>query len=137
MKNVFLDTNVVLDMMIQDRDDHENALKMIRLCNAQKMNLQCAWHTLSILDFIGKKKIPETNRAISQLIASVSIPQTGTKEAKQALKYDNEDFEDAMQIVSALKGGADCILTNDRKGGFDKSPIPVMSTKQFLESLTS
>ena len=66
-----------------------------------------------------------------------TIPSTGTIEAKQAFDYNNGDFEDAMQIACAIKGNADCILTNDRQGGFEKSPVPVLSPREFLEKFTT
>lgn len=42
-----------------------------------------------------------------------------------------------MQIAFAIKGDADCILTNDRQGGFEKSPLPVLSPREFIEQFAT
>jgi hypothetical protein len=44
------------------------------------------------------------------------------------------DFEDAVQIFSAIAQGLDAILTRDTQG-FLSSPIPVLSVQQLLQQL--
>lgn len=65
-----------------------------------------------------------------------TVPSAGTVEAKQAFNYLAGDFEDALQISAAVASKADHILTNDA-GGFTKSPISVLSPKDFLLTLAS
>lgn len=65
-----------------------------------------------------------------------TVPSAGTDEAKQAFNYLAGDFEDALQISAAVASQADHILTNDASG-FTKSPISVLSPKEFLFMLAS
>jgi hypothetical protein len=44
------------------------------------------------------------------------------------------DFEDAVQIFSAIAQGLEAILTRDAQG-FLSSPIPVLAVQQLLQQL--
>ncbi len=55
---------------------------------------------------------------------------------KDAFNYFHNDFEDALQIASAVEGEADCIINNN-KSGFPKSPLPVISPEECLRQLSN
>jgi len=138
MNRLFLDTNLVIDADISSRDGHEAINKVLILASSHSMELLSSWHTLSILEYVGKKPLKgEIENVLKRAVDMFTIPSTGTLEAQQAFVYNSGDFEDAMQISSAVKGQADCILTNDKQGGFEKSPIPVLSPEEFLKRFSS
>ncbi len=51
-----------------------------------------------------------------------------------ALKSGFDDFEDAVQVFSAVEQGLDAILTRDVEG-FLGSAIPVLSIQELLQQL--
>ncbi len=134
---VFWDTNILLDLVDRDRPDHPYANALLRWSGSKPVANLCAWHSLSILDYLVCKKFgrKDTNEILREILQVFAIPSTGTQEAKDALIYNNEDFEDAMQISSAILGRADFIITRD-VSGFHKSPIPVIPIDQFLTRYT-
>jgi predicted nucleic acid-binding protein len=134
MKKLFFDTNVVLDFCLQSRDGHHSARKIIEISVQRKQSLVIAWHTLSVLEYVGKRILKEEVYPILQNVASLfEIPLVGSQQAQSAFEYLSGDYEDAMQIISALEANADVILTTDVSGGFDKSPVPIMTPKIYLD----
>ena len=134
MKRLFLDTNVVLDLCIQSRKGYKLSHEIIKISIDRKQSLSIAWHTLSVLEYVGSKILKEEIfQVLQSAIDLFDIPATGSIEAQKAFQYLNGDYEDAMQIVSALSAGSNVIITADQSGGFDKSPIPVMTPISYLD----
>ena len=132
MSKLFFDTNIVLDFSLENRVGHKYADQILQ--QAEDGEISCSWHTLSILEYVGGKvKKDQIFEILEKAVDMFEIPETGKRHAKEAFQYLNGDYEDAMQIISALSVGADCIITNDKQGGFDKSPIPVMTSQEFLQ----
>jgi predicted nucleic acid-binding protein len=130
---IFWDTNVIIDLVDRDRPDHMQANALLRWSATKPVAHLCAWHTLSILDYLACKKFgrKDTIEILRELLGVFTVPPTGTREASEAFTYLQGDYEDAMQIAAAVAGGSDCIVTRD-KAGFSKSPVPVVLLDQFL-----
>ncbi|MEM6406402.1 MAG: PIN domain-containing protein [Pseudomonadota bacterium] len=134
MKKLFFDTNVVMDVYLPDRPGYKSVEKILDQVKLEKVNLFCARHTLSILEYTGKRHVKgEILNTLRNAVSLFEIPATGKIHAQQAFNYFSGDYEDAMQIQTAVLAKADIIITNDKSGGFDKSPIPVMTTVQYLK----
>lgn len=133
MIRLFLDTNVILDLIISDRPGHHSALALEQFANTHPCKLSCAWHSLSIIEYIGRKRFgsESIHLLLRNLLETFDVPSTGTEEAKKAFDFLAGDFEDALQISAAVTNKADHILTNDASG-FSKSPISILSPSAFL-----
>lgn len=137
MKKVFWDTNVLLDLIDSERPDHDAANTLLSCCRDGMCECQCSWHSLSIIDYVGGKKFgkEEIWGLLRELTQEFTIPKTGSEEAIMAFRFLAGDFEDAMQIASAVAGGADLIISM-ASGGFSESPVQVMTLEMaaaFLE----
>ena len=130
MITVFWDTNVLLDLLKSDRKGHLHARELLETMQRQQCSGQFAWHSLSIIEYIGMKTFGRQaiQDLILELLTSFEIPKSSTEEAKLAFQYISQDLEDALQISSAVAGQAYYFVTNDLKG-FTKCPIKVMSPK--------
>lgn len=136
MKRIFFDTNIILDQLDSSRKGHEDAKKLECAMDQAGAQALCAWHSLSVVEYIGRKVFAEEvlQQVLRGIVAHFIIPKTGTEEAHQSFTYFNGDYEDAMQIASALKGKADCLVTRDKKG-FVHCPIPVFSSAECVSHL--
>ena len=54
---------------------------------------------------------------------------------RKAISAEVSDFEDAVMIETAVRSGADCIVTRNTKD-YSKAPIPVYAPEAFIELLT-
>jgi len=55
---------------------------------------------------------------------------------EQALNLDYRDFEDAVQMISAVQAKVDCLVTRNSKD-YQPDLLPVMQPIEFLASLGS
>ena len=137
---LFFDTNVIIDEINPRRDGHQVVLDLEQILEgsyADTAQLICAWHSLSIIEYIGAKTLGReyTHDALKEIFKRYDIPATGKRDAERAFDYMSSDYEDAMQIASAVAGRAAYIVTND-KSGFSKSPIPVVTPGELLKVMS-
>jgi len=135
MKNIFLDTNVVIDYL-SDRCSFSNAsteLFDLYANNNQKVYIAAVSYT-NIYYILNKqyKSHKKVINMLSQLLELSEIVDTTKNVVKDAIKSAFLDFEDAVQYSSALSNTKiDIIVSRDKKG-FNKSSIPVMDVEQAL-----
>ena len=136
MKRIFLDANIVLDLLDGERPGHADALLLEKSVESSQSICMCAWHTLSIVAYVGSKVYgkEEIHLLLRELLVSWTVPDTGTEEARKAFMYLSGDYEDAMQIASAVAGRADYLVTRDMDG-FSKSPVKIVSPRELCEEL--
>lgn len=133
MTRVFLDPNIVLDLLDSGRAGHAAALRLEGVLEGNQAICLCAWHTLSIIEYVGSKVFgkEEMQAILRGLLASWTVPSTGTDEARKAFDYLSGDYQDALQIASAVAGMADWLVTTD-KSGYQKCPIKVVGADELV-----
>ncbi len=132
--SLFLDTNILLDIALK-RSNATQSIEVIKLSKRRGERLYCSWHSLSTLDYIlSKEKGGEYFRSfLKHILLEVKIAPVEEHFAIDALLYDSDDYEDAMQIVCAKGIDASGLITRDQSG-FRLSPIPVMTPQEYLDS---
>jgi len=130
---IFLDTNILLDV-VEQRDPFFAASKeVLERCDARGWDLLVASHGLATLFYLTARKSGKSAAldAIEQILAWAEAAPLGDAEARAALSYGITDYEDALQVSAAVAGGADWFITRD-PAGFTASPISVLSPEEFL-----
>jgi len=124
---LFFDTNILLDVALR-REPYFPASEAILMDAIANHSCFISWHTVSNLSYIlGKLEGREAALLFIRNLTSVCrIAPVGQSDLEIAFRYDQGDFEDAMQIASALACNAELIITRD-PAGFSKSPIPLAS----------
>lgn len=135
---VMLDANVVLDCLVleasgEPRPGKQTSEQVLSLCDAGMLSGLIAWHTLPIIAYYhGRQNPPEdTSAMIDMLLTMLEVPTVGHGDAVNWRKHRIADFEDAMQMASAVAGGADVFVTRNT-GDFTGSAIPAMTPEAFL-----
>lgn len=72
--------------------------------------------------------------AVTRLLALMEICAVDREVLEQAIALALSDFEDAVQVASAIKLGLEAIVTRD-VDGFTGSPISVLSPKDIRNRL--
>lgn len=136
MRKLFIDTNIVLDLLAK-RPDYASAAKLFTLADQGKLELSVSSLTFANTHYIlvkheGKEK---TLKILRDLELIVTIIDLSGKIVRLALNdKDFTDFEDGLQYYSALENGMEVIITRNQKD-FKHSKIPVMNADQFLKTL--
>lgn len=135
MKNIFLDTNIVIDYL-SDRGSFSNAsTELFDLYSNNNQKVYIAAVSYTNIYYILNKQYKSHKKVIhmlSQLLELSEIVDTTKYVVKDAIKSSFLAFEEAVQYSSAFSNSKiDIIVSRDKKG-FKKSSIPIMDPQQAL-----
>ena len=136
-KNVFIDTNILVDVFANRKPFVENSLKIYNLCIKRKIKLFTSSNTITTIHYILKKTISEdkARMAIEHIVEYANIIPVDITIIRKSLKSNHKDFEDAIQIVAAESiSDMDCIVTRDLKD-YKNAQIDVLTPDEFLNTL--
>jgi len=137
MKNILIDTDVILDFFLDREPFSENAAQVLSLCEKKEITgfvtPVIISNTYYLLSQKGKQeKVIEKLKILLTIIEILIIDKNSII---LALNSDFKDFEDALQNYSAeLNGKIDIIITRNTKD-YKKSKLPVMNPEDFLKSI--
>ncbi|MBR1927424.1 MAG: putative toxin-antitoxin system toxin component, PIN family, partial [Bacteroidales bacterium] len=132
MKKVFLDTNVILDLIL-GREGADYAKQIIQFGIESQIRNHTSVLSLANIAYIIRKYLShkETSEILATLFDSVTILPMGDQQVYQAMKIDGPDFEDSLQIACASAAVCDLVITNDKKH-FKDIPLPVYTSEEFI-----
>ena len=136
MMHVLLDTNVILDAMLQRTPWHVDTDAILHA--ARRGEIICAVTTLSIanLFYIGRR-IVGAQQARSDVRTCLNTLQILAVDRQALMDADTlvgSDFEDNIQIAAARAAGLAAIVTRD-VSGFSHALMPVWSPSELLHRL--
>jgi predicted nucleic acid-binding protein len=130
---IFIDANIVLDVLLKRVDFIEESAKVLAICKSKKSAL--APHTISNIFFITRKEYTakERKKLLLGILEYIDIVTVGKHQIVQALKNEAlDDFEDALQLECAKEFNADYIVTRDLLG-FANSGVAAISPEEFIK----
>lgn len=137
MRQIFVDTNVIIDFLADRKPFAEYAAILFQLAKEKKIKIFISAISFNNTYYI-LRKVTSHKKAlhlISEIEDFVGIQETNRKIIRKAIKSNFNDFEDAIQYFSALELGAiDIITTRDLKD-FKKSELPVLSPETTVKLL--
>lgn len=137
MTKVFVDTNVIIDLLA-DRVPHSKyAIALFEHAEEEKVRLYTTSLAFATTYYLLKKYVDDKKlrKIMYDLLAYFEIIAVDEHIIRRSLKSKIKDFEDALQIKAALSiDKMDYIVTRNLKD-FKQAEIPVMSPDQILEKL--
>ena len=133
MENVFVDTNIVINLL-QKRDEfYKEAQELFTLADRKKVKLYISALTFANTYYILSRfySSDEAKKILSKFKVLVDVLPTTDKIIELALASDFKDFEDAIQFYTALESSLEAIITRNKKD-FKNNLIPVFSAKEYL-----
>lgn len=132
--NLLIDANIILDVL-QQREPHYKYSSIIwKLCETKKFEGYVSVLTFMNMTYILRKNL--TPQKIEKLYKSLSLIFNFTdltrKDVDGAVELGLNDFEDAAQIKTAERIGADYIITRNIKD-FNDSNIPSYTPEDFVK----
>lgn len=130
MSKLFLDANIILDLIDEDRTSVKQTRAFIKDAILKGNQFYTSCDIFTTLYYVAAKKLSPTTimsefEKLLLFIDVVSIDLLTIKEAMKLLK-ESEDFEDLLQYVCALQSDCDAIVTNDKK--FYKGALALINT---------
>ncbi len=130
---VFLDTNILLDIVEQRRPHFADSFAVFERCELRAHRVFIAWHTLSNAFYIYSKKVGAAlaMKSLEDALLAMNVATVDHSHAQRAFALGFADLEDAMQAVAAESCGADLIVTRNKEDFFN-SPVPAFTPVEFL-----
>jgi len=136
MKSIFLDTNIVLDLLAHRMPFYTEAAKLFSLADKKKVNLSISALCLADFNYILSRQNSEmeVRKILRKFKVLVNVLPLDDKITDLALNSEFRDFEDAIQYFTAIENDQDIIVTRNQPD-FKESKIPVMTAGEFIKSL--
>lgn len=134
---ILIDTNVLLNYITNREDAYlEQSVKIVEMCAKGEINGYIAFHSLSTLWYVLRKKSVKERRGNLRDICKIfSVVAASQVEIADAIEKDSfEDFEDCLQDKCAKEAGADYIVTVNERD-FCNSEVPAINPDDFLKQI--
>ncbi|MBE2256745.1 MAG: PIN domain-containing protein [Ignavibacteria bacterium] len=133
MTKIFIDTDVLLDLLLERSPFFESIAKIITLAIENKVKLYTS--SLSIVNsnyILSKYKNAENSKSIlNSFLIYLELVKLDEELIIKGLNSDFKDFEDSLQHFSALDSKCEYLLTRNIRD-FKKSKIPVFTPDEFI-----
>ena len=133
MRNLLVDTNILLDLLGRRMPFYNEAAKLFNLAENRQVILYTSSVSIVNVHYVLRKykKEQDTRNIIRTLKILVRELPLDKRITDLAMNSDFRDFEDAIQCYTALGGKLDGIITRNA-GDFKKSSLPVMTAGEFI-----
>lgn len=137
MKKVFVDTNILVDLIADRKPFSKFAIQLFLKAEERKIKLYASSHSIATTHYLLKKYIDEKDlrEVLFNILDYLNIVAIDLDVLKKGLKSKHKDFEDALQIISACSvEKIDSIVTRNIKD-FKESEIRVLSPDELIKYL--
>ncbi len=133
---VFLDANVLIDVVQNRIDFVETSSKVLQLGLDGECELCASDITFTTVSFYARKnRTQEQLYEVLQLLRDfIDVAPSGKIAIDWALQQKSKDFEDSVQYYTALRSGAEYIVSRNVRD-YPYNDIPVVSPIEFLKKM--
>ncbi len=132
---ILIDTNIILDVIARREPFVAESRKVLELCARQEIKGYIAFHSISNIFFILRKKFSNEERRLllRGILKILKVTGASHERVMAALEQEDfEDFEDCLQEKCAEEVEAECIITRN-VGDYGSSAIQAENPHDFLQ----
>ena len=133
MKEVLLDTNIILDFALERENYFSNAEEILKLACEGRITAYITATTVTNVYYIARKEKGK-NKALDflrDILSFLEVANVNKSVVLDALDLNFNDFEDAIQESSAKNINISIIITRNEKD-FKQSKLTVYDPQSFL-----
>lgn len=125
--SILVDINIIVDVVGHREPFYEESAKVLDAIVYEQVNGLLAAHSVTTLFYlINRMQNRETAvSTIANLLNSFSVALVNDKIIRTALAWNWKDFEDAVQMATAVNANIDYIVTRNPRD-FEHKMIPVI-----------
>ncbi|MGA2488825.1 MAG: PIN domain-containing protein [Anaerolineales bacterium] len=133
---ILIDLNILLDVLQKREPFYETSAGLLAAVETGRVQGYLAAHSLTTLFYLIQKgkSSAEARAVITNLLQFIKIAPVDQSTIEQALNLDYPDFENAIQMISAVQCKADCLVTRNVKD-YQTALLPVLQPVEFLGTL--
>ena len=133
---VLIDINILLDVLQKREPFYKTSAHLLAAVETGLVKGYVAAHSITTLFYLIKKdkSSAEARATITNLLQFIKIAPIDQSTIEQALNLDYRDYEDAVQMISAVQCKADCLVTRNVKD-YQPALLSVMRPVDFISTL--
>lgn len=133
MRKIFLDTNVILDLLAERKPYYESIAKIVTLADRKELFLLTSPISFTTVEYVLSKFESKASALLKLQKFSIlcQIAEANQESIDKSLISLFNDFEDAVQYFCALQLSCEVFITRNRKD-FKHSAIPILTPEEFL-----
>ena len=134
MKKLFVDTNIVIDLLSRREPYYDEAATLFSLADKNQVELSVSSLTIANTSYVLLRQMDsiKAKSILRKLRLIVKILPLDDKIVGLALNDETfSDFEDGLQYFTAIENGQETIITRNLKD-FKNSKLPTITAKQFI-----
>jgi predicted nucleic acid-binding protein len=137
MKAVLLDTNIVLDVLLDRQPWSREATEIWQAHRTGDVSAHIAATTLTNVFYVSRKLVGRERawQTVHTCLNQLRIVAVDDTLLHAAVAIAGQDLEDDLQIACAAAAKLEAIVTRDAKG-FAHSPIQVLTPAELLRQIT-
>jgi predicted nucleic acid-binding protein len=134
---VLLDTNVVLDVLLERRPYAGPASQVLSLVDSGRIEGAVTAMAMTTVHYLVQRALGRrrADECVCRLLDMVAVAPVDVGVLLAATRTGFPDFEDAVVYTAALAWRADGIVTRDA-GGFRKARLPVFEAHELWSAVT-
>jgi predicted nucleic acid-binding protein len=136
MTRIFLDTNVILDLLAERKPFYESIAKLATLADQKKLVLVTTPLSFTTIEYILKRN--ENAEIVIDKLRKFKIIcevcDVNKEIVEKGLNSNFKDFEDSIQYYSAVEANCSIFITRNGKD-FKNSSLPILTAEEYLKSL--
>ena len=136
MSRIFLDTNVILDLLAKRVPFFDSIARLATLADQKKLILVASPLSFTTVDYVLSKY--ESSESVLSKLRKFKIIcevcEMNEETVEKGLNSNFKDLEDSIQYYSALQSNCAIIITRNGKD-FKNSTIPIMTAAEYLSSV--
>lgn len=136
MRKVFLDTNIILDLLLDRKPFSDDVAHLLEIANELTIQICVSAVTITDVYYVVAKfegsKVANTKTA--KILELVAVESVGHSTVTKSSKSDFEDFEDGVQNFCAIESKHKIIVTRNTKD-FKRSKLSIMTPKEYISKI--
>ncbi|OFY61791.1 MAG: hypothetical protein A2V64_04680 [Bacteroidetes bacterium RBG_13_43_22] len=139
MTNLFIDTDIIIDFLIDRKPHSREAAIIFTLIEQKKLRGYSSSLTFSNLYYV-LRKIETHSKVISKLDSlskMLNILKVEEQTIKKAINSGFHDFDDSIQYICAIDNKKISVIITRNIKDYKNSEIPVMTTGDYLKTVST
>jgi len=138
MKKVFLDTNVLLDFLLDRAPFSNDIAHIIDKAINESIRLCVSSNSITDINYIISRAVgtKNANKKTKQILELVAVENVGDSIIRKASKSKFKDFVDGVQNFCASESQHKIIVTRNVKD-FKQSKLSILTPREFLAKMNS
>lgn len=134
MERIFVDTNIVMDLLQKREPFYTEAQELFTLSDKKEIKLYISALTFANTHYLISRhhSTSETRKILSKFKILADVLSLDDKIIGLSLVSDFKDFEDAIQYFTAVENNMDVIITRNKRD-FKNSVLPLLSAGEYLK----